>query len=241
MCVHRFYRLTSALSGNVNLRRRARARWSERSGGGGNLVFFLHPREKSRRLHRYPRRVIFPPAFSKEGSMRANSCPMWIAFALQTSKLHRRRVIRVYASFQRAAFSPHRSVGRAEEYAFWRSGCCARLYVSNCATCVRCAYASVRGNYVLTVQHYRRQDTHTDRARDSGSGDPTREPRGVAGVIARSRHAWPFVRTWARTRTTLYTRDAGLRYRARPDSRDQARPASEPESGISQTGNRAVS
>lgn len=124
--------------------------------------FSSNARGKSRRLHRYPRRG-YPPVFSGVNKRRAR---ILIPRRESSAYSRRKRVnyAALYAAFRDAAFSFF--LYRREDSA--------------------CAMRSVRGNYVLTVQHYRRQGTRTGRRPDTW----TCRSRGV---IAGSRHAQPLV------------------------------------------------
>lgn len=119
----------------------------------GEAAFFFHTRGKSRRLHRHSRRVI--PRSSRWSISAAHefSCPVRVehAFAPQTSKL--RRVIR--------------GIPRRDFFFFYTTE---RIPCAQCvprATRSNCALRSISGNYVLTVQHYRRQGTHPGRRPDT--------------------------------------------------------------------------
>lgn len=111
---------------------------------------------KSRWLHRSP---IF---FRGINTRRARIHAPCESFALQTSKLPAARRI-IQSVYRGIPCLLLRRVPRGREEA-------TRAY--------RCASTNARGNYVLTVQHYRRQGTHPARG---GNGGSTRESAGRRG------------------------------------------------------------
>lgn len=128
--------------------------------------FSVNARGKSRPLHRYPR-CEYPPIFSGVNKRRAR-----ILVPRRESSAHSR----------------HKRVNYAALYAAFRGA--AFFFFLYHGEDSACAMRSVRGNYVLTVQHYRRQGTRTGRRPDTW----TCRSRGV---IAGSRHTRPLVRVYA--------------------------------------------